>query len=100
MSSLHEQELRSIVDHMLTRHTDFAAAHDLRGSAGTYRVSVTRIAAPVSDDFADMERDELCHELTEAINHGTFQVVDCIETPQGFTLHVTTRFREYDTVSD
>ena len=93
MATLHEENLRHIVNSVMEDYPDFVAADDLAPQAGRFRVSVARVDTPREGASGEDALDELVLELIEAINSDNFEVIQSQVLDNSFRLQVTSRFR-------
>ncbi len=93
MATLHEENLRNIVNGILSEYPDFTAADDLSPKAGVYKVSISRVDTPRDGASGDDALDDLLADLLEAINSDDFEVMDSQVLDNSFWLQVTSRFR-------
>lgn len=93
MATLHEENLRSIVNSVIEEYPDFVAADDLSPKAGVFKVTVSRVDTPREGASGEDALDELIADLVDAINSEDFEVMDSKVFDNSFALQVTSRFR-------
>jgi hypothetical protein len=93
VSTLHEENLRGIIQGVISEYPDFVAADDLSPKAGVFTVSVARVDTPREGASGEDALDELLADLVDAINAEDFEVMDSQSLDNSFRLQVTSRFR-------